>query len=67
MFKSSALFENTTLHVEDLILCDIIPSNWVYRCLTMLNYFWQVEQNFFTKKGITTKVLIFSLLGFYIL
>jgi len=32
---------NKTLRAEDLLLSDITPSNWVYRCLNALNYIWQ--------------------------
>jgi len=47
LFNISAISANETLHAEDLSFNDITPSDWVYRSLNALNYFWQVKFCFF--------------------
>lgn len=43
LFNLVALFQNTTLRAEELVLNDISPSDWVYRALDAFNYLWQVK------------------------
>ena len=40
-----AITVNGTLRPEDLVVNDIIPSDWVYRSLNALNYLWQVKDS----------------------
>ncbi|UJR22934.1 hypothetical protein I4U23_025961 [Adineta vaga] len=39
---SSYTYENGTLRAEDLLLNEVSPSDWVYRCLNAINYLWQL-------------------------
>ena len=41
----SDFFPNSTLRVEDMVINDILPSDWVYRSLDAFNYLWQVESD----------------------
>lgn len=41
-FFLTVILANETFHAEDLIVNDITPSNWVFRCLDALSQLWQV-------------------------
>ncbi|CAF1288087.1 unnamed protein product [Adineta ricciae] len=39
---SNYAYKNGTLRAEDLLLNEVSPSDWVYRCLNAINYIWQL-------------------------
>jgi len=42
------ILANETFHAEDLVVNDITPSNWVFRCLDALSQLWQLAWLFYS-------------------